>query len=82
MHGCAMRYFFDLNDEIDQTGTDLPAREAIPRTALGFVLAVAAEAPEAGRAFRLRVCDEARRPIYHAMLTLDGCWARQESEPA
>lgn len=69
-----MRYFFDLDDQVDEMGTDLPDRKAVPREALTLILAVAANAPARTRSIHLAVRDEQRRKIYAASLQLEGHW--------
>lgn len=80
MRTAGMRYYFDVDDQIDETGTDLPSRTVIPREAVGLVLAMASNAPESVRSIRLAVRDQNSRPIYRVSLKLDGLWT-EEAEP-
>lgn len=72
-----MRYYFDVDDQIDDTGTDLSSKSSIPREAIGLILAVASNAPETVRTVHLAVHDQDRRPIYRASLTVDGGWTEE-----
>jgi hypothetical protein len=69
-----MRYYFDLNGRTDDTGTDLSGPDAVPREALGLILAVAADRSESARNFNLAVRDQQQRLVYKASLRLDGQW--------
>jgi len=72
-----MRYYFDVDNQIDDTGTDLSSKSSIPREAIGLVLAVASNAPETVRAVNLAVHDQIRRLIYRASLRVDGGWTEE-----
>lgn len=69
-----MRYFFDLDGATDDTGTELPGPDAVPREALGLILAVAADKSEQARTLSLAVRDQRQRLVYKASLRLDGQW--------
>jgi hypothetical protein len=73
-----MRYYFDLNGTTDDTGTDLSGPDVVPREALGLILAVASDKPEAVHDLSLTVRNQQQRPVYKASLRLEGCW--QDSE--
>jgi len=73
-----MRYYFDLNGAVDQTGTELSGPDAVPREALGLILAVAADKPEAVHDLDLTVRNQQQRAVYTASLRLEGQW--QDSE--
>lgn len=75
-----MRYYFDLNGTTDDTGTVLPGPEDVPREALGLILAVAADKPEAVHNLNLAVRNQQQRLVYKASLQLEGHW--QDSELA
>lgn len=74
-----MRYFFDLNGAMDETGTELPGPHAVPREALGLILAMAADRPESVRTLNLTVRCEQQRPVYQASLRLEGQWQGSET---
>jgi len=76
-----MRYYFDVDDQIDDTGTDLPSKAVIPREAIGLVLAVASNAPETVRTVHIAVRDQDRRPVYRASLKLDCLWTEDAPQP-
>ena len=76
-----MRCFFDINDERDVNGIDLPAR-AVPEQARRLVLAVALEEFRLGGQVNLAVRNQADRQIYTASLTLDGQWTTSGSDRA
>lgn len=76
-----MRCFFDINDERDKNGIDLPAK-AIPEQARRLVLAVALEEFRLGGQVNLAVRDQADERIYTASLTLDGQWTASGSDRA
>lgn len=69
-----MRYYFDVNGMVDGTGTELPGPEAVPREALGLILAVAADKPEAVHTLNLTVRNQEQNAIYKASLQLEGKW--------
>jgi hypothetical protein len=76
-----MRCFFDINDERDRNGIDLPAK-AIPEQARRLVLAVALEEFRLGGQVNLAVRDQADQQIYIASLTIDGRWTASASDRA
>lgn len=76
-----MRCFFDINDERDVNGIDLPAR-SVPEQARRLVLAVALEEFWLGGQVNLAVRDQAGQQIYMASLTLDGQWTAGGSSRA
>lgn len=69
-----MRYFFDIDEQPDEVGTELPDDSAVAREALSLILAVAADALERKTSVRVAVRDELRRPVYCASLQLEGRW--------
>lgn len=73
-----MRYYFDLNGTTDDTGTVLPGPEAVPREALGLILAVAADKPESVHNLKLAVRNQQQRLVYKASLQLEGGWHDSE----
>jgi hypothetical protein len=76
-----MKCFFDINDEPDKNGIDLPAK-AIPEQARRLVLAVALEGFRLGGEVHLAVRNQADQQIYTASLTLDGQWTASGSDRA
>jgi hypothetical protein len=68
-----MRCPFDINEERDVSGIDLPA-SAVPEQARRLVLAVALEEFRLGGQVNLAVRNQADQQIYTASLTLDGQW--------
>ena len=68
-----MKCFFDINDERDKDGIDLPAK-AVPEQARRLVLAVALEEFRLGGEVHLAVRNQAGQQIYTASLTLGGEW--------
>jgi hypothetical protein len=77
-----MRYYFDLNGTTDDTGTDLAGPEAVPREALGLILAVACDRPEAVHDLHLTVRNQQQRLVYKASLRLEGQWQDSQIAPA
>ncbi len=75
-----MRYYFDLNGMPDDTGTDLPGPDAVPREALSLILAVASDKPEVVHDLNHTVRNQQQRLVYKASLRLEGQW--QDSELA
>ena len=76
-----MRCFFDINDDRDVNGIDLPAR-AVPEQARRLVLAVALEEFRLGGQVHLAVRNEADQQIYIASLTIEGQWTASISDRA
>jgi hypothetical protein len=76
-----MKCFFDINDERDRNGIDLPAK-AIPEQARRLVLAVALEEFRLGGQVNLAVRNQADQQIDAASLTLDGQWTASGSDRA
>ena len=74
-----MRYYFDVNGMVDNTGTELPGPEAVPHEALGLILAVAADNPELVHTLSLTVRNQERNTIYTASLQLEGKWQQAAS---
>ena len=74
-----MRYYFDLNGKTDDTGTELPGPDDVPREALGLILAVAADRMEALDNLSLTVRNQQQRLVYRASLRLDGQWQNLEA---
>ena len=81
MRVSGVRYFFDLNEHSDDTGTELPHREAVQREALALILAVAAEDSSVERPLELTVRDEHHRQIFTAHLHVSGTWADHLDAP-
>ena len=77
-----MRYYFDVNGVTDEEGTDLPGPQAVAREALGLVLAIAADGPEAVHVLTVVVRDQQQRPVYQASLKLEGCWQDAQTASA
>jgi len=69
-----MRYYFDVNGMVDNTGTELPGPEAVPHEALGLILAVAADNPDTVHTLSLTVRNQEQNTIYKASLQLEGKW--------
>lgn len=69
-----MRYYFDLNGMVDNTGTELSGPEAVPHEALGLILAVAADNPELVNTLSLTVRDQEQNTVYKVSLQLEGKW--------
>ena len=76
-----MRCFFDINDERDKSGIDLPAK-AIPEQARRLVLAVALEEFRLGGQVNLAVRNQSDQQIYIASLTIEGQWTASGSDRA
>jgi hypothetical protein len=76
-----MKCFFDINDERDRNGIDLPAK-AIPEQARRLVLAVALEEFRLGGQVNLAVRNQADQQVYAASLMLDGQWTASGSDRA
>jgi hypothetical protein len=74
MRGPRMRYFFDVNEQSDDTGTDFPDRLSVQREAIAFILAVAAEGAFTERTLRLAVRDEQDKRVFAARLQLASGW--------
>ena len=67
-----MRYFFDVDDETDESGTIFPEQSAVPEAAMTFLLELARDRQIKGEMheLHLRVRSEIGAPVCEAVLSL------------
>jgi hypothetical protein len=67
-----MRYFFDVDGELDESGTIFPEQSAVPAAAMTFLLELARDRQAKGNVqeLHLRVRSEIGAPVCEASLSL------------